>query len=78
MFRSFDLFNLPSVCFWELQDIANPLTINFKVLMRELFLLEEPLSWDDCVPENMRVAWINLMMETLESGDFLFHIYKAL
>ena len=40
--------------------------------MRELFLLEEPLNWDDCVPENMRVAWINHMVETLEFWDLLF------
>ena len=39
--------------FPDFLDIANPHTIKFKVLMRAPFLLEEPLSWDDCVPENI-------------------------
>ena len=40
--------------------------------MRELFLQEEPLNWDDAISESLRSRWIDLMVETLEHGDLLF------
>ena len=41
--------------------------------MRELFLLEKPLAWDDIVPDDMKKVWIDLMVETLMAGDLHFH-----
>ena len=40
--------------------------------MRKLFLLEKPLLWDDPVPLENQEEWVNLMKETLLSGDLLF------
>ena len=37
--------------FGDFLGVASPFTIKFKVLMRQLFLLEEPLTWDENVPE---------------------------
>ena len=59
--------------FGDFLGIGTPHTIKFKALMRELFLLEEPLSWDDLVPLDVNEQWINLMEETLLAGDILFH-----
>ena len=59
--------------FGDFLGIGTPHTIKFKALMRELFLLEEPLSWDDPVPSGLRQEWVDLMMDTLEAGDLTFH-----
>ena len=59
--------------FGDFLGIGTPHTIKFKALMRELFLLEEPLTWDDPVPEEMRTEWVDLMVETLRAGDLPFH-----
>ena len=37
--------------FGDFLGIAKPFTIRFQVLMRKLFMLEEPLTWDQSVPE---------------------------
>ena len=58
--------------FGDFLGIAAPFVIKYKSLMRELFLLEEPLAWDDVIPEQFRSAWIDLIIETLEHGDLLF------
>jgi hypothetical protein len=59
--------------FGDFLGIGTPHTIKFKALMRELFLLEEPLAWDDLVPDQIRLEWIDLMVETLSAGDLPFH-----
>ena len=60
--------------FGDFLGIGTPHTIKFKSLMRELFLLEVPLAWDDVVPEEMRAEWVDLIVETLSAGDLSFHI----
>ena len=37
--------------FADFLGIGTPHTIKFKALMREIFLLENPLAWDDLVPD---------------------------
>ena len=59
--------------FGDFLGIGTPHTIKFKALMRELFLLDDPLSWDDHVPVDVKNQWIALMEETLAAGDLLFH-----
>ena len=59
--------------FGDFLGIAAPFVIRYKDLMRQLFLLEEPLMWDEPVPETCREDWISLMLETLECGNLLFH-----
>ena len=51
--------------FGDFLGIASPFTIKFKVLMRQLFLLEEPLTWDEEVPEWSRSDWVSLIVEAL-------------
>ena len=58
--------------FGDFLGIASPFTIRFKDEMRKLFLLEEPLNWDDEVPENYKDQWINLIVEALETGSLDF------
>ena len=58
--------------FGDFLGIASPFIMRYKVLMRQLFLLEEPLTWDEPIPQSNSHDWINLMMETLESGPLFF------
>ena len=58
--------------FGDFLGMAAPFTIRYKVLMRQMFLLEESLTWDQPVPEQCRQSWISLMTETLESGMLEF------
>ena len=38
----------------DILGIASTFTVNFKVLMRDLFLLDEPHTWDEEVPGGVR------------------------
>ena len=53
--------------FGDFMGIGSPFTVKFKVLMRNIFQVEEPLHWDDQIPEYMRQAWIDIIAEALES-----------
>ena len=59
--------------FGDLLGIASPFVIRFKVLMRKPFQLDPPLHWDDDIPQSLRLAWINLIVEALEHGDLEFN-----
>ena len=58
--------------FGDFLGIASPFTIRYKTNMREIFLQEQPIAWDEVIPEHLRAGWINLLMETLQSGDLSF------
>ena len=58
--------------FGDFLGFAAPFTIRYKKLMRNLFLLDKPLSWDESIPESCYESWLNLLQETLESGDLVF------
>ena len=52
--------------------IASPWYQKLKTLMKRLFLLESPLSWDQPIPEQNRTEWIDVMTEALEQGVLPF------
>ena len=52
--------------------IASPWYQTLKVLMKDLYLLESPLSWDQPIPEQNREEWIAVMVEALEQGVLPF------
>ena len=54
--------------FCDSLGIASPWYMKSKLMMQELFLLEQPLSWDDPIPAGNRAAWISVMVEALEQG----------
>ena len=58
--------------FGDFLGIAAPFTVRFKVMMRVFFLLDEPLAWDEPVPEQCREEWISLIVEALEAGVLPF------
>ena len=58
--------------FRDFLGIAAPFIIKFKVLMRDLFLLDEPLSWDQEVPDSCKSDWIHLIAEALEFNTLDF------
>ena len=58
--------------FGDFMGIGSPFTVKFKVLMRNIFQVEEPLHWDDQIPEYMRQAWIDIIAEALEHGQLEF------
>ena len=58
--------------FCDILGIASPFTVNFKVLMRELFLLDEPLTWDEEVPGECVDEWVSLISEALHAEKLWF------
>ena len=58
--------------FGDFLGMASPFTIKFKVMMRQLFLVDDPLTWDDEVPLECRSDWISLIVEALEALLCLF------
>ena len=41
--------------------IGSPWYLKLKLLMKKLFLLESPLSWDQAIPESNREEWIRIV-----------------
>ena len=58
--------------FGDFLGMASPFTIKFKVLMRQLFLLDEPLIWDQEVPDQCRSDWFKLITEALQGDSLAF------
>ena len=54
--------------FSDPSGIASPWYQKLKTLMKELYLMENPLSWDMPIPEQNRSMWIDVMVEALEQG----------
>ena len=42
------------------------------MLMRNLFLLEDPLTWDQAVPVECQADWVELVVEALQAGSLPF------
>jgi hypothetical protein len=55
--------------FGDFLGLASPFTVRFKVLMRDLFLLEEPVTWDQEVPAGVKDQWVGLITEALQDED---------
>ena len=58
--------------FRDFLGMASPYTVKYKALMRKLFLLEKPLTWDEPVPDESRLEWVDLIIETLQSCPLFF------
>jgi len=52
--------------------IGSPWYLKLKLLMKKLFLLESPLSWDQSIPESNREDWIKIVTEALTVGVLPF------
>ena len=52
--------------------IGSPWYLKLKLLMKKLFLLETPLSWDEAIPESNREEWIKIVSEALTVGVLPF------
>ena len=52
--------------------IGSPWYMKQKLLMKKLFELENPLSWDDKIPDANREGWIEVMTEALVEGTLPF------
>ena len=59
--------------FGDFLGIASPFTIKFKIMMRELFLLDEPLLWDQEAPDWVKDAFVSLIAEALKGDTLPFH-----
>ena len=58
--------------FGDFLGMADPFTIRFKLLMKNLFDKDFPLLWDDPVPDEEKQLWINLITEAVQSGEHIF------
>ena len=58
--------------FGDFLGVADPFTIRFKLLMRNLFDQNPPLLWDDPVPASEKTAWIKLIREAVQAGEHIF------
>ena len=58
--------------FGDYLGIAEPFTIRFRLGMKTLFQQENPLAWDDDIPEELRGFWIDLISEVVEAGSVDF------
>jgi hypothetical protein len=52
--------------------IGSPWYMKLKCLMKKLYQLEVPLSWDEKIPDGNHDAWINVMTEALLEGVLHF------
>ena len=58
--------------FGDYLGLADPFTIRFKLLMKNLFDQKSPLLWDDAVPDVEKQAWVQLISEAVQSGEHVF------
>ena len=52
--------------------IASPWYMKRKVLMKKLYQLDEPLSWDESILLGNRQEWLDVMIEVLTTGVLMF------
>ena len=58
--------------FGDFLGIASAYTIRLKLLMKKLYEMDIPLSWDEDIPSDLRPAWIDLISEALAAGTLSF------
>ena len=58
--------------FGDFLGVADPFTIRFKLLMKNLFESEKPLLWDDPIPSKEHSSWIQLISEAVLAGECIF------
>ena len=54
---------------WEL---ASPLTVKEKILMRRLWASEVKLGWDDTIPDELRNEWVEFFRELFTMKQIVF------
>ena len=52
--------------------LADPFSIRFKLLMKNLFDKDFPLLWDDAIPDKEKLLWIQLIKEAVIEGEHVF------
>ena len=52
--------------------ITAPFTIKLKLLMKKLYELDFPPSWDEDIPDKYRTGWIDLISEALTHNVLTF------
>ena len=52
--------------------LADPFSIRFKLLMKNLFDKDFPLLWDDAIPDKEKFLWIQLIKEAVIEGEHVF------
>ena len=58
--------------FGDFLGVAEPFTLRFKLLMKNLFDCESPLTWDEEIPSGEKSAWIQLIKEAVFAGEHVF------
>ena len=46
--------------------------MKLKLLMKKLYQLNEPLSWDESIPLGNRQNWLDVTVEALTTGVLMF------
>ena len=57
---------------FDMMGIAAPLLIRGKVAMRDLFVKELGLGWDNILPSDQRETWITYLRELVEARQLVF------
>ena len=52
--------------------LAGPFTVRAKILLRQLWGMEEKLNWDDPIPDNYTRDWKQFCQDLLEMNDVKF------
>ena len=58
--------------FGDFMGMAEPFTLRFKLLMKNLFDVEEPLLWDQPISGELKDAWIELIAEAVKGEQLVF------
>ena len=58
--------------FGDYLGIAEPYTLKYRLGMKDIFQLDNPLGWDDEISDVMKQTWIDLITETVKAGGVDF------
>ena len=58
--------------FGDFLGLADPFTIRFRLLMKNLFDKDFALLWDDEIPDTEKQVWIKLIAEAVQAGEHVF------
>ena len=58
--------------FGDFLGLADPFTLRFKLLMRNLFDREVPLQWDEEIDKELRQDWVDLLTEAVQGQMLVF------
>ena len=58
--------------FGDFLGIAEPFLIRFRLLMKDLYDSEDPLLWDDSIPQGKKDKWLALIAEAVMADEIIF------